>query len=54
MVQLSIKLIFEAGTVQKSPEQLIFAGKTAFLEFLELFLEISTLVLSDFLHKDAY
>ena len=30
------KLIFVAGTFYKSPEQPIFAGKTVFLEFLEL------------------
>ena len=37
MVRLSIKLIFVAGTFLKSPEQPIFAGKTVFLEFLELY-----------------
>ena len=95
-----IKTFFEPGTFQKSPEQPIFAGKTIFLKFLELyfkffheiwhtlekwqylkcdgarfskniffpaenagnmpekpvfwhFLEISSLVFSDFLHPDA-
>ena len=63
MVHLSIKLIFVAGTVYKSPEQPIFAGKTAFLEFLELYFKflvenagnmLEIAVSADFLWTSTY
>ena len=44
-----IKTFFEPGTFQKSPEQPIFAGKTIFLEFLELYF----ILFHEILHTDA-
>ena len=50
MVQLSIKLIFEAGTVKKSPEQPIFAArKTVFLQFFKLYF----IFFHEILHTDV-
>ena len=43
------KTFFEPGTFQKSPEQPIFAGKTVFLEFLELYF----IFFHEILHTDA-
>ena len=43
------KTFFEPGTFQKSPEQPIFAGKTVFLEFLELYF----IFFHEILHTDT-
>ena len=49
MIQLSVKLIFEFGTFLKLLEQPIFAGKTVFLEFLEMYF----IYFHEILHTDA-
>ena len=48
-LKLSIKLIFESGTFEKSPEKPIFAGKTVFFEFFELYF----IFFHEILHTDA-